>query len=104
MAIGNTRLQAPSIVNKLNIMSYNSKCIQLLRSLLFTLYIHSLCARRRAELARGQRRWAYCRLVMRSRVLPIQSPPRHRPHSGISSLTCCRQTRMNGEERGQVSF
>ena len=42
---------------KLNIMSYNSVCIELLRSLLFTLYIHSLCASRRAELARGQRRW-----------------------------------------------
>ena len=39
-------------------MSYNSACIELLQSLLFTLYIHSLCASRRAELARGQRRWA----------------------------------------------
>ena len=38
--------------NKLNIMSYNSACIELLRSLLFTLYIHGLCASRRAELAR----------------------------------------------------
>ena len=46
------------IVNKLNIMPYNSMCIELIRSLLFTLYIHSLCASRRAELARGQRRWA----------------------------------------------
>ena len=33
------------IYNKLNIMSYNSACIELLRSLLFTLYIHSLCVR-----------------------------------------------------------
>ena len=31
------------IHKKLNIMSYNSACIELLRSLLFTLYIHSLC-------------------------------------------------------------
>ena len=46
------------IHNKLNIMSYNSACIKLLRSLLFTLYIHSLCVSRRAELARGQRRCA----------------------------------------------
>ena len=46
------------IHNKLNIMSYNSACINLLRSLLFTLYVHSLCASRRAELACGQRRWA----------------------------------------------
>ena len=46
------------IHNKLSIMSYNSACIELLRSLLFTLYIHSLCASRRVELALGQRRWA----------------------------------------------
>ena len=45
------------IYNKLNIMSYNSACIELLWSLLFNLYIHSLCASRRAELARGQRCW-----------------------------------------------
>ena len=32
------------IHNKLNVMSYNSACIELLRLLLFTLYIHSLCA------------------------------------------------------------
>ena len=42
-------------------MSYNSACIELLRSLLVTLYIHSLCASWRAELARGQRRWAVLR-------------------------------------------
>ena len=36
-------------------MSYNSACIELLRSLLFTLYMHNLCASRRAELARGRR-------------------------------------------------
>ena len=42
------------IHNKLNIMSYNSVCMELLRSLLFTLYIHSLCASRRVELARRQ--------------------------------------------------
>ena len=53
MAIG--VLMSSSIVNKLNIMSYNSTCIELLRSLLYTLYIHSPCARRRVELARGQR-------------------------------------------------
>ena len=46
------------IHTKLNIMSYNSTCIELLRSLLFTLYIHNLCASRRDELARGQRSWA----------------------------------------------
>ena len=46
------------IHSKLNIMSYKSTCIELVRLLLFTLYIHSLCASRRAELARGQRRWA----------------------------------------------
>ena len=39
-------------------MSYNSACRELLRSLLFTLYIHSLCASRRAELACGQQCWA----------------------------------------------
>ena len=39
-------------------MSYKSASIEVLRSLLFTLYIHSLCASRRAELARGQRRCA----------------------------------------------
>ena len=39
-------------------MSNNSACIELLRSLLFTLYIHGLCASRRVGLARGQRRWA----------------------------------------------
>ena len=56
------------IHNKLNIMSYNSACIELLRSLLFTLYIHSQCASRRAELARGQGRWVvlYQRLVLTS--------------------------------------
>ena len=32
-------------------MSYNSARIELLRSLLFTLYIQSLCASRRVELA-----------------------------------------------------
>ena len=48
-------------------MSYNSACIELLRSLLFTLYIHSLCASRRAELDHGQRRWAV--LYMRHSVL-----------------------------------
>ena len=53
-------MRASSIVNKLNIVSYNSACIELLRSLLFTLFIHSLCASWRAKLfvARGQRRWA----------------------------------------------
>ena len=53
-------LRASSIVNKLTKISYNCTCIELhvLRSLLFTLYIHNLCARRRVELARGQRRWA----------------------------------------------
>ena len=35
-------------------MSYNSACIEQLLSLLSTLYIHSLCASRHAELARGQ--------------------------------------------------
>ena len=47
-------IQASSIFNKLNIMSYNSTCIELLRSLLFTLYIYSLGASRLAELARRQ--------------------------------------------------
>ena len=48
-------------------MSYNSVCIELLRSLLFTLYIHSLCASRRAELARGQRRWAVLYMTLKAR-------------------------------------
>ena len=34
--------RASSIVNKLNIMSYNSACVELLRSVLFTLYIQSV--------------------------------------------------------------
>ena len=44
IAIGNTSI---SIVNKLNIITYSSACIELLRSLFFTLYIYSLCASRR---------------------------------------------------------
>ena len=44
------------IHNKLNIMSYNSACIELLRLLLFTLYIHSLCASRLVDNEAGQ----YC--------------------------------------------
>ena len=55
MAIGN---RASNTVNKPNIISYNNACIELLRLLVFTLYIHSLCVSRRAELARGQRRRA----------------------------------------------
>ena len=46
------------IHNKLNIVSYNSACIELLRSPLVSLYIHNLCASRREELAHVQRSWA----------------------------------------------
>ena len=51
-------------------MLYNSACIERLRTLLFTLYIHSLCASRRAELANcGQRRWAvYYTIFIKSNI------------------------------------
>ena len=54
---GYRQYESQALLMNQNIMSYNSTCIELLRSLLFTLYIYIMCARQRAELARGQRRW-----------------------------------------------
>ena len=47
--------------NKLNIMSYNKACIELLQLLLITLYIHSLCARRVRSWVVDNDAGRYCR-------------------------------------------